>query len=318
MRLRRADELTALTVELRHLRYVVAAAECGSFRRAAMTLKVQESAVSRRIRDLEDEIGAALFIRHHGGVQLTQAGQRFLVKTTRALELIRQAAADAALFGRGETGAVCIGIFSSLASGFLAELLRTNLTVSPAVRLDLMEGGPSSHIAAIQQHKIDVAFLTGHPIANGCDVDHLWDERVYVALPRDHELVTQREISWLDLRTRHFIVSEGDPGPEIYDYLVMHLADLGHHPSIERNSVGRDILMNLVAMGQGLTLTTEATIATQFPGVTFRPLAGEILPFCAIWSPQNDNPALRRLLSLARTMAKQARSDTSAGKLIPA
>ena len=64
--------------ELRHLRYTVAAADQGSFRRAALAMKVQESAVSRRIRDLEDEIGAALFIRHTSGVTLTQAGEVFV------------------------------------------------------------------------------------------------------------------------------------------------------------------------------------------------------------------------------------------------
>ena len=61
--------------------------------------------------------------------------------------------------------------------------------------------------------------------------------------------------------------------------------------------------MNLVAMGKGLTLTSESTIATIFPGVVFRPLGDEVLPFSAIWSLQNDNPALRRLISLAKRIS---------------
>ena len=64
-------------MELRHLRYFVAAAEHGSFRKAASALGIRESAVSRRIRDLEDHLGASLFQRHNGGVILTLAGQRF-------------------------------------------------------------------------------------------------------------------------------------------------------------------------------------------------------------------------------------------------
>lgn len=285
---------------------MVAAAERGSFRRAAKALGVQESAISRRIRDLEDEIGAALFIRHHGGVHLTQAGQRFLARARQALSQIGHAAIDAAAFGRGERGVVRIGIFSSLASGFLADLLRAYVAANPAVRPDLIEGAPSGHIAAIQRHHIDIAFLTGAPIADGCDMAHLWNERVYVALPSEHHLASKQEILWGDLRDRHFVISESDPGPEIHDYLVKHLADLGHHPSIERHGVGRDNLMHLVAIGQGLTLTSEATTAARFPGVVYRPLFEEILPFCAIWSPQNDNPAFRRLLSLARSMSKAA------------
>ncbi|AWC25207.1 HTH-type transcriptional regulator GltC [Aminobacter sp. MSH1] len=215
---------------------------------------------------------------------------------------------DAGSFGRGEAGIVRIGIFSSLASGFLADLLRAYVAGNPSVRPDLVEGGPSEHISAVQRHQMDVTFLTGEPIADGCDRTHLWKEQVYVTLPSDHELVPRDEIFWADLRDRHFIVSEADPGPEIHEYLVKHLADLGHHPSVERHGVGRDNLMHLVAIGRGLTLTSEATTAARFPGVVYRPLSGEILPFCAIWSPQNDNPALRRLLSLARIMSKRGTS----------
>ena len=296
----------SLKLELRHLRYAVAAAEHGSFRRAAKALEMHESAISRRIRDLEDEIGVALFIRYHGGVYPTHAGKRFLIRARKALNLIGEAAVDAASFGRGEKGTVRIGIFSSLASGFLADLLRAYVAANPAIRPDLIEGGPAGHIAAIRRHHLDVAFLTGEPVADGCDTVHLWNERVFVALPSDDELTSKSEISWKDLRDRHFIVSETDPGPEVHDYLVKHLADLGHPPNVERHGVGRDNLMHLVAIKQGLTLTSEATTAARFPGVAYRLLSEEILPFCAIWSPQNDNPALRRLLSLARTMSKAA------------
>ena len=63
-------------LRLRHIQYFVTASEQGSFRKAAALLNIQESAVSRRIRDLEDRLGASLFHRHPGGVSLTVAGQR--------------------------------------------------------------------------------------------------------------------------------------------------------------------------------------------------------------------------------------------------
>lgn len=299
-----------MCLELRHIRYVIAADEFGSFRKAAAALGVHESAVSRRIRDLEDELGAALFIRRHSGVSVTQAGSRFVYGIRKAMGQISRAATDVASFGRGEIGLVRIGILTSLATGFLTDLLKTYVQRHPTVRPDFVEGEPGVHIPAIQRHELDVAFLTGAPTAEGCDIAHLWNERVLVVLPKDHELSGQREIDWTELRNRHFIVSECGPGPEMCNLLIKHLADPGHHPNIERHAIGRDNLLNLVAMGQGLTLTNEATMAAKLPGVVYRPLRGEILPFYAIWSPQNDNPALRRLISLAKMMSGRSNATS--------
>jgi hypothetical protein len=67
-------------------------------------------------------------------------------------------------------------------------------------------------------------------------------------------------------------------------------------------------------MGLGISLTIEATTATSFPKVVFRPIArnAELLKFSAAWLPHNDNPALRRFLSLARTLAKDRRDHFGA------
>lgn len=62
-----------------------------------MALEVKESSISRSVRDLEDEIGVSLFIRHSSGVNLTLAGQRFLNRTRQALDQIREATVEAAV-----------------------------------------------------------------------------------------------------------------------------------------------------------------------------------------------------------------------------
>jgi DNA-binding transcriptional LysR family regulator len=293
-----------VTIELRHLHYVVAASQWGSFRRAALSLGVEQSAISRRIRDLEDDLGVALFIRHSGGVIPTHAGTKFLRHARQALNEISHAAADVGPIGRGDEGLVRVGIFSSLASGFLAQMLRAYSDRYAGVHIDIIEGAPSDHIAAVRMHKLDVAFVTGAPSQADCDAAQLWTERVFVVLPSGHALAERECIRWDDLRDQAFIVSEGNPGPEIQDLLVKRLADLGVYPAIERYRVGRDNLIQIVSFGRGVTLTSEATVAARFPGVVYRRLDGEALPFRGVWSPKNDNPALRRLLSLARSMAK--------------
>ena len=291
-------------IGIRQLRYFIAAAEQGSFRKAAVALGTQESTISRRIRDLEDELGASLFHRHSGGVSLTWAGQRFLRRARRALHHISDGARDVAAVGRSEEGRIKVGIFSSLASGFLSDLLQAYDQNHADVRIDFIDGDPAEHVAAVRQLRLDVAFVTGTQDWPGCVTEHLWSERVFAVLPSGHSLADREELDWSVLTGERFIVSDAAPGPEIHDYLVQRLADLGHHPEVQLQDVGRDNLLSLVAVGRGLTLTSEATTGVQFPGIVFRPIAGELLPFCAVWSAQNDNPAWRRLLSLARSMAR--------------
>lgn len=291
-------------IELRHLRYFVAACEHGSFRKAAAAVGVQESSISRRIRDYEDSIGVSLFHRHNCGVSQTLAGERCLRRARKILRYIGEGDEDISSIGRSEMGRVRVGIFSSLASGFLSDLLRTYGLKHAGVEIDFIVGNPSEHVSAIRQLKLDVAFVTGTQGWAGCDTNFLWNERVFAVLPQGHALVVREELEWSDLAHETFIVSEEAPGQEIHDYLVHRLADLGHHPDIRRQGVGRDNLFPLVALGKGLTLTSEATTAAMFPGIIYRPIAGEVLPFSAVWSPKNDNPALRRLLSLAKSLSK--------------
>jgi DNA-binding transcriptional LysR family regulator len=289
-------------IELRHIRYVVAAADHGSFRRAAVALGIQESAVSRRIRDLEDRLGTAFFIRSPGGVKLTHAGKQFVQRGRKALSEIGMAKAEVSAIGRGEDGHLRIGIFSSLASGFLSDLIQTFGEQYAAIKLTFIDGNPADHLVAIRQHQLDIAFITGAGEWPGFASQQLWSERIFVVLPSDHPRAGEAQVQFSVLVHETFIVSEAAPGQEIHDYLVQRLADLGRHPEIHQHAVGRDNLMRLVALGRGLTVTSEATTAAHFPGVVFRPIEDEVLPFCAVWSPRNENPALVGLLDLALSM----------------
>ena len=298
-------------VELRHLRYFVAVVEHGSFRKAGAAVGRSQAAISRSIAKLEDEIGASLFHRHTWGVSQTYAGQRFLVHARRVIRTVGEGAREVASAGRSEKGRVRIGIYSSIASGFLAELLEVYGRRHSAVRIEVADGNPAEHVAAIRQLNLDVAFITGTRDLPDCERVLLWSERVFVVLPDHHALANREEVVWRDLADESFIVSETAPGQEIYDHLVRRLADLGRHPEIQVQYVGRDNLVPLVALGRGLTLVSEAITVAQFPGVVYRPILGEVLPFSAVWSASNDNPAFRRFLSLAKAMAvRPATSET--------
>ncbi len=292
-------------VKLVSISQALLVAEHLSFSRAAQVLGIQQSAVSRRVRALEDKLGVSLFERDASGIRLTDAGRRFLDRARSALAEIDHAVKAAANAGRGAEGALRIGVVSSLSAGFVRELLGAYCDSHRAIAMDFVEGSINEHIAQITERQLDIAFVTGTPLAAHCDALALWQARVFVALPHRHVLAEENEIGWEALRGEHFIVSRGAPGPEIHDYIVQRLADLGRSPSVQRFRVGREMLMLLVGLGFGISLISEAGTATRYPDVVFRPLAtsADVLPYSAVWLPGNDNPALRRFLSLARSLS---------------
>jgi DNA-binding transcriptional LysR family regulator len=280
-----------------------------SFRRAASALGVRQSAISRRVRELEDELGVSIFERHHAGVRVTNAGMRFLQDAREALLQLDHAVKTAVAAGSGTIGRLSIGILSSMATGYLRELIQVHCSHHSDVTVQILEGASADNIAAVRKRQLDVAFVMDTTHAEGCETLPLWDERIFVVLPERHALSGKKEIEWSDLRNERLVVRHSERDPALCDRLTRRLADRHHDPSVQKLKVGRETLMNLVAMGLGVGLTSEATIATPFPKVVFRPIAGddELLHFNAAWLPHNDNPALRRLLSLARSTAKKKR-----------
>lgn len=297
-----------MPIQVRQINYVIAAADHGSFRRAAAALHIHESAISRRIRDLEGRLGAALFIRSTGGVQLTQAGKAFVQRGRQAMTQIGLARTEVGAIGRGDAGEIRIGIFSAVGAGFLSELIRVFGTANPSIHLTFVDGDQAEHVGALRLGTLDIAFVTGTADWPECETEQLWTEGVFVALPEQHPLTAKEVVSWEDIGAARLIVSDVPPGPEIHNYLIQRLADLAHHPFIERHNVGRLNLLSLVALGRGLTLVSEGVAVTDFAGLQFRPMVDATLPYSAVWSPQNDNPAFLRLLNLARSMAQSARS----------
>lgn len=290
-------------VEFRHLRHLVAVAEHGSFRKAGAALGLSQSAISRCIAQLEDEIGASLFHRHPSGVSLTFAGKHFLSVARKTIRIVGEGKNEVGAVGRGEIGCVRIGIYCSIASGFLTDLLQHYSDKHNDVRIELLHGSADEHVVSVRKLRLDVAFLPMPLNKPDCECSPLWSERLFVALPARHPLTFNDTLDWKALVDETFVVSQAAAGVEIDTYLSQEILGTGKRPIIQVQAVGLDNILALVAMSRGVTLVCEAMTAALYPGITYRPILGEVLPISAVWSARNDNPAFRRLLSLAKTMA---------------
>jgi len=298
-----------LPFDLRALRYVLAAAEQMSFSGAACALGMKVSSVSRHVRDFEDDLGISLFERTTSGVRLTDAGSRFLDDIIPVLQKAEAVLQRAGAAGRVEEGKVRVGIITTLAGGFLRELVASYRRCYPGVELDIQDGGRREHLRAIRARQLDIAFFTGNAPVAGCDVEEFWRERVHVAMVVNHPLASSNALDWPQLRDERFIVSTMEPGPEVHDYIVRRVADYSTYPDVTARHVTVETLMHMVAIGEGITLVSEGWTSMAHPDLAMRPLtaAEDIVPFSAVWSPSSDNPALRRFLSFARDLAARQR-----------
>lgn len=296
-------------LDLRSLAYAVLVLEHGSFSVAGQVLDVRTSVVSRRVRNLEDAIGVSLFDRSSKGVRATIAGERVLRRGRAILAEIDTLKQTAALNGRGAEGRLRLGVVASIAAGFARHLLISFLAVHPEVELEVVGGAAKENVAAVRMLTMDFTLVAGMPLSPGCEIEELWRERILVGLPEHHALAHHGEIAWQQLVDERFIVSRVDPGPEIQDYIIHALADLGRHPEVDQIEVQRETLLGLVGLGQGLSLVGEAEAGVIYPGVVFRPLDHEELPFSIVWSRQNSNPVFRRFLVAARLRAAERRAS---------
>jgi len=280
-----------------------------SFSGAANALDTRTSTVSRRVRDFEDEIGIALFERTTAGVRLTDAGDRLVKEIIPAIRSIELALHNASTAGRAECGTVRIGIVTTLASGFLRELIASFRDEFGSVNLDIHDGGRQDHLLAIRSRDLDVAFVTGNAPQADFDVVELWRERIHVAMAATHPLARHMALDWPQLRGEQLLITAHEPGSEVRDYIIRRTADYSTDPDVSARSVSQETLMHLVAIGEGITLVSEGRTSTTYPDLAFRPLSAleDIVPFSAVWSPNNDNPAFRRFLSMARAKTAATR-----------
>lgn len=294
--------ISTSAIDLWHLRYAVAAAEHGSLRRAAEALRIQQSNLSRCIRQLEYSIGLVIFDRSSGGVQATIAGRDFLRTAQSIIGQIDALVKSTQKTGAGKAGRLSIGFYTSLSAGNLRATLVDYQTRFDQIEVRLKERSRRHLVTALCNGALDIAIVTQELALLGSRAMPLWSERILLALLDEHPLARKDAIYWTDLRGETVLLSQYDPGRELEDLLTSKLVSPDDRPRIARHDVSRGIIKSLIAAGFGVSLVTESDIGANFAGLTYRELRDGTGPsrvgFSAQWRTDNDNPALASFLKV--------------------
>lgn len=219
-------------------------ATLGSFTAAAKVLRYTQSAVSRQIAVLEDDLGVALFDREARGVRLTEEGRTLLAHAAAVLDRLDVARREIAALRELGGGRLRIGAFPTAGAVLVPDAMVAFQRDFPDVELSFLDGLSGPLQDKVRAGELDVAVL-------GTDAGtHLLDDPLFVALNRDHRLAGRKTVRLAELSEERWIAGS----TTIEDTLIAACLRSGFRPSV--HYVVRDwtTKLGLVASGLGVTL----------------------------------------------------------------
>lgn len=289
-------------MELRHLRYFVMSAEEQNISRASERLNISQPAVSRQLKDLEEELGVNLFERERNGLRLTQAGETALVH---AQEILRRAngLGEAMKGFAGPTReTIRVGFIPTALTGFLADALRQFNASHSHVSVEIRELLPKPQEDALRRGEIDLALLGSvcPELRKEFRIQAILKTPVAAVLPDHHPLASRKAIDLAELSEERFVSLDERffPGrPQMMDELGRKA---GFKPEIRFFAEGFSELLGLVAGGAGVAVMPADVAQLPHPRVVFVSLRRPKIKLVssAVWSKQRESKALLNLLSL--------------------
>ena len=250
-------------LNLRALRIFESVAVHGSFSRAAEVLEMTQPAVSMQIRQLETELGIALFAGPQRS-RLTDAG-RELLQHARIIGAQVRAAEDALNGyigepGKGHRGLLHLGVVST-AHYFAPRLMHAFNQLHPEVRLKLTVAQRSEVLEMLQEHQLDIA-ISGYPPSES-DLEATSFARhphCIVAHP-DNPLSQRKRLRWADLRDEHFIFRE--PGSATRQFLEQLLQSQAIQVRAGLELAGNETIKQAVMCGMGISFLSAHTFQVE-------------------------------------------------------
>lgn len=294
-------------VELRHLRYFVTVAELLNFTKAAQRLRVAQPALSRQIRDLEDELGVKLLERNSRAAKLTDAGAAFLAEAQAVLQRVADAANLARAVARGERGEIHVGYAPSLTIELLPCALHTFHNEAPGVQVRLHDLSSEEMLRDLGDGRLHLSLIArpSEHALRGLSFELLREYPICVAMPQTHRLARAREVELDEIANEPLVAYARSDYPEYHATLAELFAKTGRPPRIAEEHDSATSLIAAVEIGRGLAIVPSCLGMLAGARLKFRPLhpAPPPIQLGAAFDAQRMSGAAARFLAAARGSA---------------
>ncbi|MEK8126338.1 LysR family transcriptional regulator [Paenibacillus filicis] len=246
-------------MEFRQLQYFVKVARKQHVTQAAEELHVAQSAVSRQIHQLEEELGVQLFVQKGRNLQLTSVGKLFLCRVEGILTDLERAVSEVHEFMDPEQGEIRIGFPHSLGIYLLPTVVARFRESHPKVKFKLRQGTFNSLIRDVMKGEIDLSFISPFPEKHShVSGELLLQEELYAILPPGHALAGQEGIRLEQLRDESFVMFSEEYS--LRNIVLEACTEAGFNPHIGFEGEETDTIRGLVAAGMGVSLLPEMAL----------------------------------------------------------
>jgi len=240
-------------VELRQLQYFVKVARMQHVTQAAEELRIAQSAVSRQIHQLEEELGVLLFIQHGRNLQLTPVGKLFLKRVEAILADIDKAIQEVRDYLDPEYGEVRIGFPNSLGVTLVPDIVSRFRKEHPNVRFKFRQGIYHGLLMEVVKGELDLAIIAPFPEKHDqVTGELLMEEELFAILPQNHPLAGESQIRLEQLKEDPFILF--NEGYSLRKIVWDACMEAGFTPKIAFEGEETDTIRGLVAAGMGVSL----------------------------------------------------------------
>lgn len=271
-------------MELDQLRYFLKVAERGNFTRAAEDLMISQSALSRSVQKLEDELGQPVLERKTRSVVLTEAGLLFQSRAHQVLSILEDTKAE--ITDDGVSGRIRVGAIPTIAPYYLPKILQEFSDDYPKSTLVVQENTTDELLKCCAQGDIDLAILALPVPAKYLESEELFDEELLLVLPPNHPLVDKKNIRLTDVEPYPFVLL--DEAHCLSDNIVSFCRQRSFQPvGVERTSQ-LVMVQELVSLSHGVSMVPQmARVLDQSSRRVYRSLAGRkpMRKVGIVWNP---------------------------------
>jgi DNA-binding transcriptional LysR family regulator len=303
---------------LSQLRVFLVALEEGSLNRAAARLRMSQSALSRQMQVLENEIGGALLERTTSGVRPTDVGHALASAIPKMLADYDAAIATARRLARGQRDLLRIGYLGSAAQTFLDPALAVLRHSHPEVKVKLLDLSPGEQIAGLRKGELDLA-ITGQE--GGFASSEFYTRKlatlpVIAVMPDDHPLARRKKIQLKELRNERFLSAPEEDLPGRDRWIAQLCRRAGFRPKFVQGADSVSEAFSVIN-SEGVIALLPAYLKT-FPasGVARVEISDPkaTWDFIIVWQRGKASGSLRVLLDALTTTVDHACEEAKTGR----